>query len=131
MRGSGWATDWPQAVRGLHELAHAAERPLRKGIGLIFLPAQEKQEIERKAATKWGPHRNGWGDGWGGVVAAVSCRAVPLRLATLASVKQRGKKHSRVPAGLRENLSMKEHQTNIFRGHIRVARNELPWVCYG
>ena len=54
MRGSGWAADWPKAVRGVHELAHAADRPLRKGGGLIFLPAQEKQEIERKAVTKCG-----------------------------------------------------------------------------
>ena len=52
MRGSGWATDWPEAVRGLHELAHAASRPLRKGAGLMFLPAQEKQNIQRNAATK-------------------------------------------------------------------------------
>ena len=52
VRGSGWATDWPKAVQGLHELAHAADCPLRKGAGLIFLPAQEKQEIERSAVTK-------------------------------------------------------------------------------
>ena len=52
MRGSGWATDWPEAVRGLHELAHAADRLLRKGVGLRFLPAQEKQEIGRNAVTK-------------------------------------------------------------------------------
>jgi hypothetical protein len=51
-RGSGWATDWSKAVQGLHELAHAADCPLRKGAGLIFLPAQEKQEIERSAVTK-------------------------------------------------------------------------------
>jgi len=36
----------------LHELTHAAERPLRKGTGLIFLLAQEKQEIEWSAVTK-------------------------------------------------------------------------------
>ncbi len=52
MRGSGWATDWRRAVRGLHELAHAADRLLRKGAGLIFLPAQEKQDLEKKALTK-------------------------------------------------------------------------------
>jgi hypothetical protein len=31
-----------KVVRGLHELAHAADHPLRKGVGLIFLLAQEK-----------------------------------------------------------------------------------------
>jgi hypothetical protein len=52
VRGSGWVTDWPKAVRGLHELAHAAERPLRKSVGLNFLPAQEKQSVEKNAVSK-------------------------------------------------------------------------------
>jgi len=43
VRGSGWASDWLKAVRGLHELARAAKHPLRKSAGLMFLPAQERQ----------------------------------------------------------------------------------------
>src|ERR1039458_69726 len=41
-----------RAPRGLHEPAPAADCPWRKGSGLIFLPVQEKQEIERNAVTK-------------------------------------------------------------------------------
>ena len=119
MRGSGWATDWPKAVRGLHELAHAADRPLRKGTGLMFLPMQEKQEIERNAVTKCGQDRNGRRDCWeGGFTAAFRC-AVPLRLATLASVEPRSEKHSPAAMGRREELAMREWQEIISREHIR------------
>jgi hypothetical protein len=128
VRGSGWATDWPKAVRGLHELAHAADRPLRKGTGLMFLPMQEKQEIERNAVTKCGQDRNGRRDCWeGGFTAAFRC-AVLLRLATLASGEPRSEKHSPAAMGRREELAMREWQEIIsrehIREHIRVARHE-------
>src|ERR1019366_5921256 len=130
--GSGWATDWPKAVRGLHELAPAADRPLRKGTGLMFLPMQEKQEIERNAVTKCGQVRNGRRDCWEGGFTAASRCAVPLRLATLASGEPRSEKHSPAAMGRREELAMREWQEIIsrehIREHIRVARNELPWV---
>ena len=103
MRGSGWAADWPKAVRGLHELAHAADRPLRKGTGLMFLPMQEKQEIERNAVSKWGQNRNGH-------------RARRRRVLPAAS---RCEKHSHARVGLREDPSIREHQEIIFREHIR------------
>ena len=128
MRGSSWATDWPKAVRGLHELAHAADRPLRKGGGLRFLPAQEKQESERNAVSKCGQNRHGHRSGRSRVLPAASRCAVPLRLATLASGEPRSEKHSHTRMGLREYPSMREHQEIISREHIRVARNELPWV---
>jgi hypothetical protein len=127
VRGSGWATDWPKAVRGSHELAHAADRPLRKGGGLMFLPAQEKQEIERNAVSKCGQNRNGRRDCRGRVVPVASRCAVPLRLATLTSVEQRSEKHSHARVGLKEDPSMKEHQEIISREHIRVASREVPW----
>ena len=129
MRGSSWATDWPKAVRGLHELAHAADRPLRKGGGLRFLPAQEKQESERNAVSKCGQNRHGHRSGRSRVLPAASRCAVPLRLATLASGEPRSEKHSHTRMGLREYPSMREHQEIISREHIRVASRELPWVC--
>jgi hypothetical protein len=119
VRGSGWATDWPQAVRGLHELAHAADRPLRKSPGLRFLPMQEKQEIERNAVTKCGQDRKGCRDGWGGGLTAAFRCALPLRLATLASVEQRSEKHSPAAMGRREELAMRAWQEIISREHIR------------
>jgi hypothetical protein len=128
VRGSSWATDWPKAVRGLHELAHAADRPLRKGGGLMFLPAQEKQEIEKKAVSKCRQNRNGRRARRRHVLPAASRCAAPLRLATLASVEPRSEKHSHSRVGLREDPSMREHQEIISREHIRVASSELPWV---
>jgi hypothetical protein len=119
VRGSSWATDWPKAVRGLHELAHAADRPLRKGGGLRFLPAQEKQESERNAVSKCGQNRHGHRSGRSRVLPAASRCAVPLRLATLASGEPRSEKHSHTRMGLREYPSMREHQEIISREHIR------------
>jgi hypothetical protein len=49
VRGSGWATDWLKAVRGLHELAHATEHPLRKGVGLNFFTAPARQKTPSNA----------------------------------------------------------------------------------
>ena len=118
MRGSGWATDWPKAVRGLHELAHAADHPLRKGGGLIFLPTQEKQGPEWNAATKCGENRDGHQDCRGWVLSAASGGAVPLRLATLASVEQRSEMHSHARVGIKEGLSMMERQDIVSREHI-------------
>ena len=130
MRGSGWATDWPKAVRGLNELAHATDGPLRKGGGLMFLPVQEKQEIERNALTKCRQNRHGRRGRRGRVVSAASRCAAPLRLATLASVEQRSVKHFQVPVGLREDPRMRECQEIISREQIRVASSELPWVVF-
>ena len=132
MRGSGWATDWPKAVRGLHELAHAAAGPLRKGGGLNFLPVQEDQEIERNAAIKCGQNRDGRRDCRGLVAPSASRCAVPLRLAALACVGQRSEKHTPIGVRWREDLGMRERQEITFRAHkrehIRVASSELPWV---
>ena len=135
MRGSGWATDWPKAVRGLHELAHAAAGPLRKGGGLNFLPVQEDQEIERNAAIKCGQNRDGRRDCRGLVAPSASRCAVPLRLAALACVGQRSEKHTPIGVRWREDLGMRERQEITFRAHkrehIRVASRELPWVGDG
>ena len=113
MRGSGWATDWPEAVRGLHELAHAADRPLRKGAGLMFLPAQEKQGPDRNAVTKCGQDHDGCRSCRRHFLFAASRCAVPLRLAALAFVEQRSEKHSHVPVGLKQDLRMRERQEII------------------
>jgi hypothetical protein len=51
-RGSGWATDWPKAVLGLNELAHAAGPPLQRRVSLRFLLPQEKQKGKGTAVTK-------------------------------------------------------------------------------
>lgn len=84
MRRSGWATDWPKAIQGSHELAQAADLPLRKGIGLIFLPAQERQKVEWRTAVKqdWKYKRRG--DEGVAAFTTTPWRAVPLKLATLA-----------------------------------------------
>ena len=80
MRGSGWATDWPKADRGLHELARAANDLLRKGVGLTFLPAQEEQKLQPNAAAKkWARLRTLARSKF------VNTGALPLRIATLAS----------------------------------------------
>ncbi len=113
MRGSGWATDWPRAVRGLHELTHAADHPLRKGVSLIFLPAQEKQGVERNALTKSGQKWKGGRVGGMAIFAAAACCAAPLRLATLAFVEQRSKQPSDGAVGPRGDLSIKGSQEII------------------
>jgi hypothetical protein len=48
-RGSGWATDWPKAVQGLHELAHAANVPCAEA--LAFLAEARKAEWQKNRKT--------------------------------------------------------------------------------
>jgi len=57
MRGSGWASDGPWAIQGLHELAHAADVLLRKDVSLVFLPVQERLQNKEKEPLKQGKNR--------------------------------------------------------------------------
>jgi len=54
--------------------------------------------------------------------------AVPPRLASLAAAERQAKEHSHGMEG-RKDLIMEEVRDFISRQHVRVARNELPWVC--
>lgn len=125
MRGSGWATDWPTAVQGLHELTHAADILLRKGAGLILLLAQEKPTIRRNALARQGNKSSRSAGSQAAVGRAAPPCAVPLRLAALASVGQRTEEHS-LKHPRKSNAMKKEFHKIISGQHIRVARNELP-----
>lgn len=46
-----------KAVRGLHELAHAAGYPLRRGAGFIFLLTQENKNIKCNRVLRQGKKR--------------------------------------------------------------------------
>ena len=125
MRGSGWATDWPTAVQGLHELTHAADILLRKGAGLILLLAQEKPTIRRNALARQGNKSSRSAGSQAADGRAAPPCAVPLRLAALASVGQRTEEHS-LKHPRKSNAMKKEFHKIISGQHIRVARNELP-----
>ena len=137
MRGSGWATDWPTAVQGLHELTHAADILLRKGAGLILLLAQEKPTIRRNALARQGNKSSRSAGSQAADGRAAPPCAVPLRLAALASVGQRTEEHS-LKHPRKSNAMKKEFHKIISGQHIRVATrragarrrrsNELPWV---
>ena len=106
----------------MNELAHAADPPLQRRIGLMFLRPQEKQKGTGNAATK--PREKSAGV----VPNAAPWPAVPLRLAALAAAERQAKEHPHDAELPRKGSIMKQDRKFIFRQHVRVARNELPWV---
>src|SRR5688572_6394048 len=100
--GSGWATDWPKAVRGLNELVRAAGIPCAESPDL-FLAEARKSKRERKSDVDFMGRR-----GLGASPLFVPWRAVPL--GSLRSPSFHSPPRDKCPIQCREKIKdMKEN----------------------